>query len=90
MSRDRRAEFLEWCKNNKNDPFDIQKEMKKYCISDVDILCNACCKFRQGLREEMGVIETIKNPYDWILNKSFQQGFGKLREKVTYCAIYWF
>ena len=47
MSKEKRTEFLKWYEENKNQPFDFQKEMKEYCISDVDILLNACCKFRE-------------------------------------------
>ena len=36
MSKDRREEFLEWYELNKDSPFDFQKEMREYCISDVD------------------------------------------------------
>ena len=46
MSKER-TEFLEWYEANRNESFDFQKEMKEYCISDVDILLNACCKFRE-------------------------------------------
>ena len=40
-------------KNIKND-FDFQKEMKDYCISDVDILSHTCLKFRDLLKSETG------------------------------------
>ena len=38
MSKGRREEFFEWYEQHKNEPFDFQKEMKEYCMSDVDIL----------------------------------------------------
>ena len=39
-------------KIHKNDQFDFQKEMQEYCISDVDILLQACWKFRQLLKSQ--------------------------------------
>ena len=54
MSKDRRTEFLEWYEKNKSRPFDFQQEMTEYCISDVDILLNACWKFRELLITETG------------------------------------
>ena len=56
MSKERREEFIKWYDENRNNPFHFQNEMKDYCISDVDILLNACCKFRQLLKEETGLI----------------------------------
>ena len=51
MSKERREEFMTWYEANKSKPFHFQNEMKNYCISDVDTLLNACCKFRQLLKE---------------------------------------
>ena len=64
MSKERRSEFLIWYEENKNKPFDFQKEMKEYCISDVDILLNAYCKFRElvkGSTDEKINIEDVHN-----------------------------
>ena len=65
MSKERRSKFLKWYEeNNKNEPFDFQKEMKEYCISDVDILQNACCKFRELMKSSTGEkldIEDVHN-----------------------------
>ena len=55
MSKGRREEFFEWYEQHKNEPFDFQKEMKEYCVSDVDILLQACWKFRELLRKQTGV-----------------------------------
>jgi hypothetical protein len=41
-----RETFLKWYEANKNRPFDLQKELLKYCRSDVDILRRCCLKFR--------------------------------------------
>ena len=38
MSKERRKEFMQWYRENKNKPFNFQEEMKEYCISDVDTL----------------------------------------------------
>lgn len=67
MSPERRAEFLEWYELHKNYPFDFQKEMKEYCESDVNILLNACCKFKQLLREETAICETINDPHEMLM-----------------------
>ena len=64
MSKERRLEFLVWYQQNKNKPFDFQREMKEYCISDVDILLNACCRFRELMRKSTGKkvdIEDVHN-----------------------------
>ena len=59
MSKSRREEFMTWYEENRNETFDFQKEMKEYCVSDVDILLNACCKFRQLLKEETGEMKQV-------------------------------
>ena len=46
MYEGKRDEFNEWYEANKNVPFDFEKEILEYCISDVDILLNACMKYR--------------------------------------------
>ena len=64
MSKDRRNEFLDWYKIHRNDQFDFQKEMQEYCISDVDILLQACWKFRQLLKSQTGEktqVEDLEN-----------------------------
>ena len=62
MSKDRREEFMEWYELHKDEPFDFQKEMEEYCISDVDILFKACWKFRELLRTVTGEEETLQDP----------------------------
>ena len=72
MSIERRKEFLTWYEKNKNNKFDFQKEMKEYCISDVDILLKACCKFRDLLRKETGEEELFLNPEDLSLKTIYK------------------
>ena len=47
MSPSARTAFLQWYKENANQPFDFQEELRDYCRSDVNILLSACWKFRQ-------------------------------------------
>jgi hypothetical protein len=46
MSTEDRANFLEWYQIRKTDIFDFQKEILEYTRSDVEILREACTKFR--------------------------------------------
>jgi hypothetical protein len=46
MSSDAKKAFCEWYETHRNDYFDMQQELLKYCISDVDILQRACGTFR--------------------------------------------
>jgi hypothetical protein len=46
MKSSDRSKFLKWYSENENNLFDFQKEITKYCESDVIILANACLKFR--------------------------------------------
>lgn len=46
MKPEAREKFLKWYEENKNTPFDFQKEILRYCESDVDILRKCCLKFR--------------------------------------------
>ena len=61
MNKGRREEFIEWYESHKDEPFDFQKEMEEYCISDVDILLKACWKFRELLRTETGEEVTVQD-----------------------------
>ena len=62
MSKERRSEFLEWYESHKDQTFDFQKEMREYCISDVDILLKACWKFRELLKKETGTEARVEDP----------------------------
>ena len=61
MSKERREEFFTWYNEHKNDKFDFKKEMQEYCISDVDILLEACWKFRNLLKSQTGVKKQIQD-----------------------------
>ena len=81
MSKDRRNEFLDWYKIHKNDQFDFQKEMQEYCISDVDILLQACWKFRQLLKSqtcEECQIEDLENMITKTIRKNAVDCFSFL------------
>lgn len=49
MKENERRQFLEWYSENKSKIFDFKKELTEYCVSDVDILTEACLKFRQQM-----------------------------------------
>ena len=57
MKPDARAKFLKWYDDNKNNTFNFQEELLRYCRSDVDILRRCCLKFRtlfMGLTKQDG------------------------------------
>ena len=54
MGNDKREECLAWLKSQENCVFDFKKEMLDYCRSDVDILRQACLKFRELLMSATG------------------------------------
>lgn len=51
------SEFDKWYNEQitKNYTFDLQKELLEYCLSDCDILSQACIKFRNLLLEQCNV-----------------------------------
>ena len=57
MKPEAREAFLAWHKEQveSNYLFDFQKEILKYCRSDVDILRKCCLLFREMLRDETGI-----------------------------------
>ena len=57
MKPDERKAFQTWYKEQveSNYVFDFQKEILKYCRSDVDILRKCCLLFREMLRKETGI-----------------------------------
>ena len=57
MKPEERETFLAWYKEQveSNYLFDFQKEIVKYCRSDVDILRKCCLLFREMLRDETGI-----------------------------------
>ena len=57
MKPEEREAFIAWHKEQveNNYLFDFQKEILKYCRSDVDILRKCCLLFREMLRKETGI-----------------------------------
>ena len=57
MKPEAREAFIAWHKEQveSNYLFDFQKEIVKYCRSDVDILRKCCLLFREMLRDETGI-----------------------------------
>ena len=57
MKPEERKAFIAWHKEQveSNYLFDFQKEIVKYCRSDVDILRKCCLLFREMLRDETGI-----------------------------------
>jgi hypothetical protein len=51
MAPEEREKFHEWHKLQAGKPFDLQQELYKYCLSDVDILKKGCLKYRQLLMD---------------------------------------
>src|SRR4051794_17906912 len=56
MNVDERKDFLKWYEEVKNEEFDFQKEMKKYCKADVEVLRQACMKFREDIIQETTIV----------------------------------
>ncbi|XP_060572998.1 uncharacterized protein LOC132730933 [Ruditapes philippinarum] len=71
MSEKERAELLVWLNERKDDVFNFRKEMLDYCRSDVQILRQACLKFRELLMSATGerievVNEKGKKEQKWV------------------------
>ena len=54
MGNEEREKCLAWLESKENCVFDFKKEMLNYCQSDVDILRQACLKFRDLLMSATG------------------------------------
>ena len=61
MGEEERQKLLAWLDERKDDLFDFRKEMLAYCRSDVDILRQACLKFRELLMGATGQQVEILN-----------------------------
>ena len=61
MGEEERQKLLAWLEERKDDLFDFRKEMLAYCRSDVDILRQACLKFRELLMGATGQQVEILN-----------------------------
>ncbi|XP_069109808.1 uncharacterized protein [Argopecten irradians] len=57
MSDGERDEFMRWYQGKTDTLFDFKKEIMTYCRSDVDILRQACMKFRNLLIDITGTID---------------------------------
>ncbi|XP_053373006.1 uncharacterized protein LOC128546475 [Mercenaria mercenaria] len=62
MSEKERSDLLAWLSEKKNDVFDFRKEMLEYCRSDVDILRQACLKFRELLMNATDSVIYVSRP----------------------------
>ena len=65
MNIEKCEKILIWYENNKHKCFDFYEELLEYCRSDVDILLNACWKFRKLYMESTGPDNPI-DPFDYI------------------------
>ena len=61
MSEKERSELVAWLSERENEIFDFRKEMLQYCRSDVDILRQACMKFRHLLMSATGEEKVVLN-----------------------------
>ena len=50
-----REDFYKWHTEHKDDHFDFQIELERYCKLDVEILATGCLRFRELLRAEHDV-----------------------------------
>jgi hypothetical protein len=71
MYEKERAELLVWLSDRKDDVFDFRGEMLDYCRNDVDILRQACLKFRELFMSATGerievVNEKGKKEKTWV------------------------
>lgn len=73
MSEQRRSEFFQWYEVNKSNSFDFHAELLAYCRSDVDILLNACWRFRSLVALVTGPEHHI-DAYDYITMASLCMG----------------
>ena len=51
MKPDTRQKFLQWYELHAAGPFELQKDLLRYCRSDVDVLRKCCLKFRSLFRD---------------------------------------
>ena len=73
MSTSKREDFQKWYDENGNKPFDFMKEITSYCISDVNILLNACWEFRRLFMISTGPKNPV-DPFDYITIASVCMG----------------
>ncbi len=63
MTPAKRSAFLQWHQENVHKPFHLYRDLLSYCRSDVDVLLNACWKFRKLL---LDITSGAVNPFDYI------------------------
>ena len=73
MHKKARDKFLQWYEIHWQDPFDMDRELLEYCCSDVDILLNACWKFRKPFMDITSPHHPI-DPFDYITIASLCMG----------------
>ena len=64
MHQTKRASFYEWYDEQRDVTFDLQRELEKYCISDVDILQRCCGVLQKPLCRKHGVGTVHEDVYD--------------------------
>ncbi|XP_030761194.1 uncharacterized protein LOC115886248 [Sitophilus oryzae] len=78
MKVEDREKFVKWYQEcvGKNYMFDFEKEFVDYCVSDVDILTQACLKFRKLMIDEGNVCPfTEASTLPSACNKIFRRNF---------------
>ena len=61
MSTKRAKEFDNWFQTKQNSMFDFQKELRKYCVNDVEILIQAIIRFRKLFIEKTSLDPLTRN-----------------------------
>ena len=78
MNTDRREEFFSWYDRNRQNNFDFFSELQEYCKSDVDILLNACWKFRELVAQVTGPENPI-DAFDYLTMPSLCMGIFRTK-----------
>lgn len=103
MKEKDRETFLKWYEIHKYDQFDMQRDLVEYCISDVDILTNACLKFREMFLRECNVdpfteATTIASACNLVYRRNFlipdtigliPKGGYRWRDNQSKLAVQW-
>ena len=78
MKKDKRDEFMKWYSTVAREPFDFWKEITEYCRSDVNILLNACWKFRSLVLESTGPEHPV-DPFQFMTIASVCMGIFRTK-----------
>ncbi|CAH2015400.1 unnamed protein product [Acanthoscelides obtectus] len=93
LKEDAREKLLKWHGERQAEGyvFDFQKEIVEYCISDVEILTQACLKFRDLMKTETTVdpfqeSTTIASCCNKVFRRNFlkPETIGKVEERAVY------